>query len=186
MLTLVLGGARSGKSRHAQALCKDADKVVYVATAPAVDTDDEMLRRIARHRAERPAHWKTIEEPLDLARVVREMAPPDAVLLVDCVTLWLSNLAWEHRALTDDERESFILERVVEFAEATREREVVAVSNEVGSGIVPDNPIARSFRDVQGLANQTLARYAARVILLVAGLPLVLKGSGDSQKLNVG
>src|SRR5713226_10239249 len=116
MVTLVLGGARSGKSRHAQALCKDADKVVYVATAPAVDTDDEMLRRIARPRAERPAHWKTIEEPLDLARVVREMAPPDAVLLVDCVTLWLSNLAWEHRALTDDERESFILERVVEFA----------------------------------------------------------------------
>src|SRR5713226_1014396 len=186
MVTLVLGGARSGKSRYAQAICKGADKVVYVATAPAVDTDDEMLGRIARHRAERPSHWRTIEESLDLARVVREMAPPDAMLLVDCVTLWLSNLAWEHRALTDDQRESFILERVVEFAEATREREVVAVSNEVGSGIVPANGVARSFRDVQGLANQTLARYAARVILLVVGLPLVLKGSGDSQKLNVG
>jgi len=181
MLTLIIGGARSGKSRYAQALCKDADKVVYVATAPAVDTDDEMLGRIARHRAERPVHWRTIEESLDLARVVREVAP-DSVLLVDCVTLWLSNLAWEYRALTDDKRENIILERVVEFAEETREREVVAVSNEVGSGIVPDNPIARSFRDVQGLANQTLARYAARVILLVAGLPLVLKGSGDQSE----
>ena len=186
MLTLIIGGARSGKSRYAQALCKGADKVVYVATAPAVDTDDEMLGRIARHRAERPVHWRTIEESLDLARVVREVAPPDSVLLVDCVTLWLSNLEWEHRSLAADERENIILERVVEFAEATREREVVAVSNEVGSGIVPGNAVARSFRDVEGLANQTLARYAARVILLVAGLPLVLKGSGDSQKLNVG
>src|SRR5258708_32141172 len=102
MLTLVLGGARSGKSRYAQALCKDGDKVVYVATARTVGTDDEMLRRIARHRAERPVHWRTIEESLDLARVVREMAPPDSVLLVDCVTLWLSNLAWEHRSLADD------------------------------------------------------------------------------------
>ncbi len=113
------------------------------------------------------------------------MALPNVVLLVDCVTLWLSNLAWEHRALTDDKREGLILERVVEFVQAAGECEVVAVSNEVGSGIVPDNPIARSFRDVQGLANQTLARYAARVILLVAGLPLVLKGSSDNQKLNV-
>src|SRR5713226_1371454 len=181
MLTLVLGGARSGKSRYAQALCKDQDKVVYVATAPAVDTDDEMLGRIARHRAERPVHWRTIEESLDLARVVREVAP-DSVLLVDCVTLWLSNLAWEYRALTDDKRENIILERVVEFAEETREREVVAVSNEVGSGIVPDNPIARSFRDVPGLADRTLARYAARVILLVGGWPLVLKGSGDESE----
>src|SRR5713226_3230393 len=110
MLTLIIGGARSGKSGYAQALCKDADKVVYVATAPTIGTDDEMLRRIARHRVERPSHWITIEEPLALARMVVEAVPADAILLVDCVTLWLSNLAWEHRALTDDKRQRFILE----------------------------------------------------------------------------
>src|SRR5260370_5727690 len=127
MLTLVLGGARSGKSRYAHALCKDADKVVYVATAPAVDTDDEMLGRIARHRAERPAHWKTIEEPLDLARVGREVALTDSVLLVDCVTLLLSNLAWGHRSLADDARLKIILQRVVHVAEEAREHDGVSV-----------------------------------------------------------
>src|SRR5712692_3829618 len=137
MLTLVLGGGRSIKSRYAQALCKDADKVVYVATAPAINSDDEMVRRIERHHAERPVHWRTIEESLDLARVVREVAPTDSVLLVDCVTLWLSNLGWEHRSLSEGQRGNVILERVVGFAQETCEPKVVAVSNEVGSGIVP-------------------------------------------------
>lgn len=175
MLTLILGGARSGKSSYAQALCRNARKIIFVATARAEDTDEEMCARISRHRAERPREWKTVEEPLDLARILRESTPPDAILLVDCITLWVSNLVWEYRALDNNERESLVLERAGEFACAARERQVIAVSNEVGSGIVPNCEVGRAFRDLQGLVNQSLAREAARVILVVAGLSLTLK-----------
>jgi adenosylcobinamide kinase/adenosylcobinamide-phosphate guanylyltransferase len=174
MLTLIIGGARSGKSRFAQALCRDARNVLFIATASAECADEEMCARISRHRAERPHDWITIEEPLYLERVVRE-APPDATLLIDCITLWVSNLMWEHKALADDERANIILRQVVEFTQAAQERQVIAVSNEVGSGIVPDNSVGRTFRDLQGLVNQSLARVATRVVLVVAGLPLVLK-----------
>lgn len=174
MLTLIIGGARSGKSRYAQALCEDARHVLFVATASAECADEEMCARISRHRAERPHDWITIEEPLYLERVVRE-APPGATLLIDCITLWVSNLMWEHKALADDDRANIILRRVAGFTQAAQERQVVAVSNEVGSGIVPDNNVGRAFRDVQGLVNQSLARVATRVVLVVAGLPLVLK-----------
>jgi adenosylcobinamide kinase/adenosylcobinamide-phosphate guanylyltransferase len=149
--------------------------VSYVATARHVP-DEEMGRRIARHRADRPPTWVTVEEPLDVARAVREAQPADALVLVDCVTVWLANLGWEHRTLADGERERLILERVDELAQTARGREVIAVSNEVGSGIVPDNPVGRSFRDLQGLANQLLAREAGRVFLVVAGLPITIKG----------
>ena len=174
MLTLIIGGARSGKSRFAQALCRDARNVLFIATASAECVDEEMRGRISRHRAERPHDWVTIEEPLHLERVVRE-APPDATLLIDCVTLWVSNLMWEHKAIADDERENIILNQVVEFSQAAQGRQVIAVSNEVGSGIVPDNNAGRTFRDLQGLVNQSLARVAERVVLVAAGLPLVLK-----------
>ncbi len=175
MLTLILGGARSGKSRYAQALCQDAAEVIFVATTRAEATDEEMRARIARHRADRPQRWVTVEEAHDITRVVRETPPPHAILLVDCITLWVSNLMWEQRALDGAELEGFVLEKASEFAEATRDRPVIAVSNEVGGGVVPDNPVGRSFRDLQGLVNQRLARAAARVVLLVAGLPLTLK-----------
>lgn len=174
MLTLIIGGARSGKSRFAQALCRDARNALFIATASAECADAEMCARISRHRAERPHDWITIEEPLHLERVVRE-APPDATLLIDCITLWVSNLMWEHKALDDDKRANIILKQVVEFTQAAQERQVVAVSNEVGSGIVPDNNVGRTFRDLQGLVNQSLARVATRVVLVIAGLPLVLK-----------
>jgi adenosylcobinamide kinase/adenosylcobinamide-phosphate guanylyltransferase len=174
MLTLILGGARSGKSRFAQALCKDVSEVIYVATAHRRDPDEEMQARIVRHRAERPQAWASVEEPIDIARVVRE-SPTGAMLLVDCITVWLANLGWEFRGANADERERLILEKVVDFARASREREVVAVSNEVGGGIVPMDPVGRAFRDLQGLSNQVLAKEAARVLLLVAGLPLTLK-----------
>lgn len=174
MLTLIIGGARSGKSRYAQALCRDARNVLFIATASVEGADEEMRARISRHRAERPHGWMTIEEPLHLERVVRE-APPDATLLIDCITLWVSNLMWEHKALADDERENIILNQVVEFTQAAQERQVIAVSNEVGSGIVPDSNVGRIFRDLQGLVNQSIARAATRVVLIVAGLPLVLK-----------
>lgn len=175
MLTLILGGARSGKSRYAQALCQAASHVSYIATARCHAPDEEMARRIARHRADRPPTWVTVEEPLEVARAVREAQPADALVLVDCVTVWLANLGWEHRTLVDGEPERLILERVDELARTARGREVIAVSNEVGSGIVPDNPLGRSFRDLQGLANQLLAREAGRVFLVVAGLPLTIK-----------
>lgn len=176
MLTLILGGARSGKSRYAQALCQDSHHVIYLATAAGSESDEEMRTRIARHRADRSSGWATVEEPLDVVRVMREAPPSGVTILVDCVTVWLANLGWEHRGLAQGERESLILERVAEFAQVARERAVIAVSNEVGSGIVPENPVARSFRDLQGLANQLLAREAQHVVLVVAGLPLPLKG----------
>lgn len=176
MLTLVLGGARSGKSRYAESLCLKFQEVVYLATARVDKTDDEMNRRIARHRGDRPGHWKVVEEPLDPADYLRNTAADESVVLIDCVTVWLSNLMWEYRAESREAIENSVLQRVEEFAFAARNRQVVAVSNEVGGGIVPDNPVARAFRDVQGLANQILAREAERVVVVIAGLPLTLKG----------
>lgn len=174
MLTLILGGARSGKSRYAQFLCADARSVVYVATAINDGNDRELGERIERHRHERPRGWQTIEAPLDLSAPV-EATEPGATVLVDCVTVWLSNFMWEHRALDATARQDAVLVRARQFAQMACGRHVVAVSNEVGSGIVPDNKVAREFRDLQGLVNQTLAREAARVVLVIAGLPLVLK-----------
>ena len=167
-LTLVLGGARSGKSRYAESLITaQAPPWIYVATAQA--GDDEMAERIAAHRVRRDAGWETVEAPHDLAGAL-DGAPAHARLLVDCVTLWLSN-----RMLADADLEREI-ERV-EDALARRAGMTVLVSNEVGYGIVPDNALARRFRDLQGRVNQRLAARADRVVLLVAGLPLVVKGT---------
>lgn len=176
MLTLVLGGARSGKSRYAQSLAAAAGgPVLFVATAAPVSPaeDPEMAARIARHRADRPRHWTTLEAPLDVVAAVRSA---ETLVLVDCVTLWISNLLYEHRALEPASREKTILGEVEALAAILRERQAVAVSNEVGEGVVPETPLAREFRDLQGHANQILAREASRVVLLVAGIPLTLKG----------
>jgi adenosylcobinamide kinase/adenosylcobinamide-phosphate guanylyltransferase len=187
MLTLVLGGARSGKSRYAQSICKPSTRVIYIATASSgADADDyEMRERIARHRADRPTEWQTVEEPLDLSRAVRE-APVEAILLIDCITLWISNLMWEFREKPAAEQEKLILAKVDDLIEAGRLRaeksiaigtagEVVIVSNEVGGGLVPEHPVARAFRDLQGFANQRLAQAADNVVFIIAGLPLRLK-----------
>lgn len=176
MLTLVLGGARSGKSRFAQSLAAAAGgPVLFVATAAPVspDEDPEMAARIARHLADRPSRFKTLEAPLDAVAAVRSA---EAVVVFDCVTIWISNLLYEHRALERALREKKILGEVEALAAVLREREAIAVSNEVGEGIVPETPLAREFRDLQGQANQILAREASRVVLLVAGIPLTLKG----------
>jgi adenosylcobinamide kinase/adenosylcobinamide-phosphate guanylyltransferase len=173
MLTLVLGGARSGKSRYAHALI-GAREAIYVATARPT-RDREMSRRIERHRAERPSSWTTIEEPEAVPRVVRTAAPVDAPVIVECVTLWLSNL-FEREAHTPPRRQQDILMGAVrELAEASRFREVVVVSNEVGGGIVPSTRVGRRFRDLQGWGNQILAAEAQSVVVVIAGLPLVLK-----------
>jgi adenosylcobinamide kinase / adenosylcobinamide-phosphate guanylyltransferase len=166
-LTLVLGGARSGKSRHAESIVATVPPPwIYVATGEA--RDDEMATRIAAHRARRGAEWRTIEAPRDIAGVLVG-APAGGAVLVDCLTLWLSNLML---ADADIDAECDRLDDAL--ARATRP--VVLVSNEVGFGIVPDNALARSFRDAQGRLNQRVAAQADRVVLMVAGLPLVVKG----------
>lgn len=187
MLTLVLGGARSGKSGYAQSLCNSSPRVIYLATAQAGQGggDHEMRERIARHRADRPAEWQTVEEPLDLSRAVSE-SPIEAVLLIDCATLWISNLMWEFREAPAPEQNRLILAEVDNLIDAVRRRaeksinrepagEMVIVSNEVGGGVVPEHPVARAFRDLQGFANQRLARAADNVVFIIAGLPLRLK-----------
>jgi adenosylcobinamide kinase/adenosylcobinamide-phosphate guanylyltransferase len=175
MLTLVLGGARSGKSRYAQALIGDR-QAIYVATARR-SRDREMSGRIERHRADRPSSWTTIEEPESVPRVVRTATPVDAPVLVECATLWLSNL-FERESHTPARRQHDILMAAVrEVADASRLREVVVVSNEIGGGVVPTTRVGRRFRDLQGWANQILAAEAQSVVLVVAGLPIVLKSA---------
>jgi len=164
-LTLVLGGARSGKSRYAESLTTALPPAwIYLATAEPHDA--EMAERIAAHRSRRGAVWRTIEEPHDIAAV---LATDEGTTLIDCLTLWLSN-----RMLAGADIDAEIVN--LEVALAARLRPVVLVSNEVGSGIVPDNALARRFRDLQGRLNQRLAARADRVVLLVAGLPLIVKG----------
>jgi adenosylcobinamide kinase/adenosylcobinamide-phosphate guanylyltransferase len=166
-LTLVIGGARSGKSRYAETLITALPPPwIYVATAQALDA--EMATRIAAHRARRGAGWTTVEAPRELAATL--VAHSQAPILVDCLTLWLSNL------MMADARIDAEIDRL-EQALAQATAPVVMVANEVGSGIVPDNPLGRRFRDAQGILNQRIAARADRVVLVVAGLPLVLKGS---------
>lgn len=173
MVTLVLGGARSGKSRYAVSLCAEAPRVRFIATATAGD-DEEMAARIARHRDARPQHWEVVEAPLDLAGALAK-TPPDVLVLVDCVTLWLSNALYARRDLDRDERERQVLAETDRFVAASAGRTVVTVSNEVGSGLVPLTPVGREFRDLQGVVNQRLAAAADHVVWVVAGLPLPLK-----------
>jgi adenosylcobinamide kinase / adenosylcobinamide-phosphate guanylyltransferase len=166
-ITLVLGGARSGKSRYAEGLiAAHPPPWIYVATAQGCDA--EMIERIAKHRARRASAWRTLEAPGDLASALAT-PPASAPLLVDCLTLWLSN-----RMLADAEIDGEI--DAVVAALACRGGPIVLVSNEVGSGIVPDNALARRFRDLQGELNQRLAARADCVVLLVAGTPLEVKG----------
>jgi adenosylcobinamide kinase/adenosylcobinamide-phosphate guanylyltransferase len=165
---LVLGGARSGKSRHAQALAEAMTPTgCFIATAQA--WDDEMRDRIARHQADRDERWMTVEAPMALPEAVAEHSRSDRVLLVDCLTLWLTNLLHgeEDLAAAGD---------ALVAALASAPGPVVLVSNEVGFGIVPDNALARRFRDAQGTLNQRLARVCDATDLVVAGLPLRLSG----------
>jgi adenosylcobinamide kinase/adenosylcobinamide-phosphate guanylyltransferase len=165
-LTLVLGGARSGKSRHAEALAeRHPPPWRYIATARALDP--EMTARIAEHRARRPAAWITAEAPLDLPAALAA-APDGQPVLVDCLTLWLSNLLL---AGADPAPETSRLAAAL----AAPRGPWIAVSNEVGLGIVPDNPLARRFRDAAGRLNQDVAAAATEVLLVAAGLPLRLK-----------
>ncbi len=166
-VTLVLGGARSGKSAYAESLADDAPgEPVYIATA--TPGDGEMTARIEEHKARRGDRWRSLEEPLDLAGVLVGDAVPSGVVLVDCLTLWLANVMAAER---DPETETMRLGRALEETGGT----IVRVANEVGLGIVPDNALARAFRDHAGRLNQAVAGVADRVIFVAAGLPLTLK-----------
>jgi adenosyl cobinamide kinase/adenosyl cobinamide phosphate guanylyltransferase len=163
---LVLGGARSGKSAYANRLgLQSGGAVTFIATATA--EDEEMAERIKHHRAERPSSWTTVEAPLEL-RAAIAAAPVDSFLIVDCLTLWVSNLLADGR-LPDDVRASGDA-----AAEEMARREGVVVTNEVGLGIVPANPLARTFRDVLGRVNAAFAMRAERSLLMVAGRSLEL------------
>ena len=170
-ITLVLGGARSGKSAWAEALIERQmddtwDGATYLATATAVDA--EMTARILEHRARRGERWHTVEEPLRLVSALGELADPVRPVLVDCLTLWLSNLMFSKRDVTFETQG--LVERLNDLAGP-----VVLVSNEVGLSIVPDNALARTFRDHTGRLNQQLAATADYVVFIAAGLPITLK-----------
>lgn len=168
-VTLFLGGARSGKSTAAQQLAVAAEgPPVYVATARPTQ-DDEFVERVARHRADRDARWTTVEEDLDLVGVLREHRAPDRVVVVDCLTLWLTNL------LLDDADVDAAVGLLCDELERDG-GDVALVSNEVGQGIVPMAALSRRFRDEQGRCNQRVAAVADRVRLLVAGIEVPVKG----------
>lgn len=167
---LLLGGARSGKSRYAVEQARVIGCLAaVVATARAVDRD--MAARIARHRAERPAQWVTLEEPLDVAAACRRAARSNDLVIVDCVTVWVSNL------MERGDDDTLVLAAVDDLAKLLRERlvSIILVSNEVGQGVHPPTELGRRFRDLLGVVNQRLAAAADRVTLMVAALPLTVK-----------
>jgi adenosylcobinamide kinase/adenosylcobinamide-phosphate guanylyltransferase len=187
-LIFITGGARSGKSSFAELLAANPQlPVVYVATAQVYD--QEMALRVQKHREQRPAEWDLVEEPLELASVLERYRQENIVLLVDCITLWLTNLLLSdyQEGLEDDslalaEREQQILDQVRAVAHLAQEitPRVILVSNEVGDGIVPDNPLSRAYRDLAGRANQILARAADKAYAVIAGYPVDLKASGQA------
>ncbi|MES2264142.1 MAG: bifunctional adenosylcobinamide kinase/adenosylcobinamide-phosphate guanylyltransferase [Pseudomonadota bacterium] len=180
--TLVFGGARSGKSAYAEKLAIASGKeVVYIATARA--GDGEMANRIAQHRRQRPAIWTTIEEPLALADALIKWSAPQRLVLVDCLTLWLSNLMFADGAEYPDVGDIalpavFHAQRAALLAALEQAGgDIVLVSNEVGMGIVPYGAISRAFTDEAGRLNQAVASACDRAVFVAAGLPLVLKGA---------
>jgi adenosylcobinamide kinase/adenosylcobinamide-phosphate guanylyltransferase len=171
-VTLVLGGVRSGKSRFALEIASCAQSVTFIATARS--SDEEMRRKIERHQSERPSHWRTREEPLHLAEAITSEQDASETTIVDCLTLFVANLMeayGEDRVAIDAAMDAFC------SALRKTDRRIVLVSNEVGSGIVPAYPAGRQFRDLLGEMNQRVAAVADNVVLMVAGLPLPIKGT---------
>jgi adenosylcobinamide kinase / adenosylcobinamide-phosphate guanylyltransferase len=179
MLTLITGGARSGKSSFGQSLCRDA-RVVYIATA--IPTDEEMCARIKKHQESRPASWATVEEPIETAKAIACHVEEADVILIDCLTLWLSNLLfeWRDQDLTSIERRA--REQAAKLINLSKRGNIIAVTNEVGSGIVPESLVARQFRDIQGLVNQQIARAADVVYLIVSGIPMRIKPAAGATR----
>lgn len=170
-ITLVLGGARSGKSRWAEERAAEFSRVTYLATAQAGDT--EMREKIARHRRDRPSPWRTVEVPIELPEKIRSESEDADVLLIDCFTLYVANVMGTGRNAEAHNRS-----RIRELLDAIRSSvtSIIAVSNEVGSGIVPAFRSGRVYRDMLGHLNQEVAAVADSVVLMVAGLPVAVKG----------
>ena len=170
MLELILGGARSGKSRLAERLALESGLAVsYIATAQS--GDDEMAARIAHHRARRPADWELVEEPLQVMAVLRDRAAENRCLLVDCLTLWLTNLLWIDDGMHLAGQRDALLDGI-----ATLPGRIILVGNETGLGVVPLGELTRRYVDEAGWLHQALAERAQRVAFCVAGLPMILKG----------
>jgi adenosylcobinamide kinase / adenosylcobinamide-phosphate guanylyltransferase len=169
---LILGGVRSGKSRYAEEVARrSGSPVTVIVTATA--GDEEMAARIAAHRARRPSEWAVLEAPVELGRAIDQVSTPGAVVMVDCLTLWLSNVL----ALNDAKalgREQEALKEALSRASAS----ILLVSNEVGMGVVPVNELARRFIDESGVLHQQLAQHCDQVVWVVAGIPTVVKGGG--------
>ncbi len=175
-LVLITGGARSGKSNYAQRMAAGmGGGVLFVATAEALD--EEMVLRVKSHREDRPADWLTREEPLDPIRALENLPEHIQVVILDCLTFFVSNLLMRETARTLEEVETQVLSRLKEFLHRAKEMglSVIVVTNEVGTGVVPDNPLARGFRDLAGRASQAVAKQADQVFLMVAGIPLAVK-----------
>ncbi len=171
-LIFITGGARSGKSTLAVQLAKNLEgKVAFIATAQA--GDDEMAERISKHKSSRPKGWRTFEEPLDIPAVIAKAYNYD-IIIIDCLTILVSNLLLENDSKNDDDE---ILSRIVELSEIARYTAgtMIIVSNEVGMGIVPDNQLARRFRDLAGRANQIIAESADEVYICFSGIPVKIK-----------
>jgi adenosylcobinamide kinase/adenosylcobinamide-phosphate guanylyltransferase len=174
-ITLLTGGGRSGKSRYALELARPYRRRAYVATAEPID--EEMRDRIDRHRRERGADFPTVEEPTDLASALRSLAPETEVAVVDCLTVWLGNLSYRARPGTD----LALIESFPEIAALLAllddpPCDLVLITNELGMGIIPATAEVRAFRDLAGRVNQEVARRAERVLLMVSGIPLAIKG----------
>jgi adenosylcobinamide kinase/adenosylcobinamide-phosphate guanylyltransferase len=171
-IIFVIGGCRSGKSTYAM---KTAEKVpaeqkIFIATC--VPQDDEMKQRVARHQKERSQNWVTVEAPLDLPQAILQNSRKGDVILVDCLTLWVSNLLMETgNEINIEDRTSQLIEALEKAASP-----IVLVSNEVGTGIVPENKLARQYRDIIGLVNQAVAKTAGKVIWMIASIPVTVKG----------
>lgn len=174
MIQLILGGARSGKSSYAELQAtKIENNACYIATATA--GDEEMSSRIKHHRESRPSHWRLIEEPYKLAKSIELENNKEQVILIDCMTLWLSNWICKIQQ-QPSQREDWLQEKENLLATlSSSNAEIIMVSNEVGSGIIPMGELTREFVDQAGWLNQSLAKIADRVVLVTAGLPLTLK-----------
>lgn len=174
--TLVIGGCRSGKSSTALDLANKLDSINKIFIATCQPLDHEMEDRVIRHQAERGSDWNTMEEPLALAEAVKKNARPGSVILVDCLTLWISNL------VLADNTQDRIVEIAKELAEVIEKTPcpVILVSNEVGAGIVPENALSRLFRDAAGKVNQIIAKACENVLWVVAGIPVGIKGNAVS------
>ncbi|MDP4125518.1 MAG: bifunctional adenosylcobinamide kinase/adenosylcobinamide-phosphate guanylyltransferase [Bacillota bacterium] len=188
--TLITGGARSGKSQFAELLAASTKRpVIYIATAQV--WDDEMARRVRKHQEQRPSTWRLIEEPQNIRETLLQLKDEDGVILLDCVTLWLSNLLLQGQTkptstselnqVKFSDLEPQIAAEVDEVARLAREikPQVIFVTNEIGQGIVPEYPLSRAYRDVVGRCNRILAQSANEVYLVVAGFPMEIKHTGE-------